>query len=304
MFLLFLIASLTTEIWFPHQSLADTKSKILMQGTPFPNSVLYRPNDGNAHPGIVVLHGSEGGSLPYYNLEAQFLAAHGYSVLAFCWYNCNKDTIIGAFSPLENVELRNTIKALAWLKNSPAVGGKKVALVGFSRGAEQSVILGSIADAVKLVDAVAVHTPADVIVSGFNWGATDRRCWICSTPDVACFKDTFDLEKWDWDNMRWNPACGSYPDFPEKMHAWLLDGVALPVNEPIKIENFKKPVFITVGDKDEEWDFNQSVRLADRLKKSGQKVELHIFAGEHHTFSFENENKRHDLLLKFLDKSL
>ncbi len=57
---------------------AKSISKIKELPTPFAGSILYTPNDGKPHPGVVVLHGSEGGSLPYNRLEAQFLAAHGW----------------------------------------------------------------------------------------------------------------------------------------------------------------------------------------------------------------------------------
>jgi dienelactone hydrolase len=294
--------------WMVIGSASSSASAVLIrqEATPFPGSMLYAPNDGESHPGVVVLHGSEGGSLPYYRLEAEFLAAHGYAVLAFCWYNCRKNPITSPYAPLENVELRYAINAIKWLRRSQFVSGKKIALTGFSRGAEQSVILASLQDGARIIDAVAVHTPSDTIVGGFTWAASDKRCWICSSKDLACFNGSDDLDRWDWQNIEWNPSCGAPPKNPrtETIYAWLLDGVPLTLNSTIEIENFGKPVFITVGNQDEVWDHQKSVRLADRLKKHGKEVEIHIFEGEHHNFSPANENKRHELLLNFLGRVL
>ncbi len=278
--------------------------KILKEVAPFPGSVIYYPNDGKTHPGIIVLHGSEGGSLPYAKMEAQFLAAHGYAVLAFCWYNCRRDTITDPFLPLENIELRNTIKAIEWLKTSAPVGGKAIAVFGVSRGAEQGMVLGSLAEAIKIVDAIAVHAPADVIIGGFNWSTQDKRCWLCSSKDLACFKNSQDSDKWDFANMTWNPACGAKPKDQSQMESWLLDGQALSKGKKIEIEKFKKPVHITVGDNDQVWDYHMSLRLADRLKSYGQPVELSVFAGEGHSFTPAAENKRHGQLLGFLKQNL
>lgn len=296
LFLNFLLTS--TFVW------AGTISKINQSITPFPGSTLYAPTDNKTHPAVIILHGSEGGSLPYFKQDAQFLASHGYVVLAFCWYNCLKDPITGAFSPLENVELRNTIKAIEWLKKLPAVGGKKVGLWGVSRGGEQAMIMGSLPDSIKILDAIATHTPSDVIVNGFNWSAMDRRCWVCTKFDLSCFNSNDDFNQWDWQNTHWNPSCGQYPKFPGEMNAWLLDGTPLKVGSVIEVEKFKKPIMITVGDQDQLWDYKQSVRIADRLKSFSQPVELHIFSGEHHSFSDKNENIRQEMLLEFFKRTI
>jgi len=277
---------------------------LLELSTPFNGSTLYVPNDGKIYSGIVMLHGSEGGSLPYASREAQFLAANGYAVLAFCWYNCLKNPILSPMDPLENVELRKTIEAIRWLKNSSYVKGGKIALLGWSRGGEQAVLLGSISDSINLIDAIAVHTPSDTVVSGFAWAGLDKRCWICTSLDLACFNASEDLGLWDWPNLTWNLACGARPKLPSDTQSWILDGQPIQIGQSIEIEKFRKPVFITVGDKDELWDHQKSVRIRERLESFGQPVDLHVFPGEFHNFSNANENKRHQLLINFLNDVL
>jgi dienelactone hydrolase len=287
----------------PNDSFAK-KAAFLKFNTPFPGSALYVPNDDLPHTGLVMLHGSEGGSLPYAELEAQFLAAHGYAVMSYCWYNCLQDPITSPFEPLENVELRKAIDAIEWLKKSKHVQGGKVGLLGWSRGGELAVVLGSVESAVKLVDAIAVHTPSDTVVSGFSWAGLDKRCYICRSLDLACFRSSDDPGHWDWPNMHWNMACGPRPKMPSDTQSWLLDGVPMKVGAPIEIEKFKKPVFITVGDKDELWDYRKSVRIKERLERFLQPVELHVFPGAGHNFLPSNENKRHQLLIDFLERAL
>lgn len=272
--------------------------------TPFVGSTLFIPNDGKPHSGIIMLHGSEGGSLPYARMEAQFLASNGYAVLAFCWYNCAKNPITSPIEPLENVEVRNIIRATEWLKNSTHVQGHKIAALGWSRGGELGVLLGSLQDSISLIDAIAVHTPSDTIVSGFGWAGMDKRCWVCTSFGLECFKSSEDPRQWDWANIKWNPSCGPFPKMPDQMQSWLLDGTPLKIGSVIEIEKLKKPVFITVGDKDEMWDYKKSIRIKERLDNSKLPVELHVFPGEFHNFSNAGENNRHQLLINFLERVL
>ena len=296
----------TLLILFAIGQVAAASPKIKEVAGPYPSSVLFVPNDDKPHPGIVVLHGSEGGYLPYSSLKAQFLASHGYSVLAFCWYNCGKakPPFIAPFDTLENVELSKTVDAIKWFKGSSYIKGSKLSIAGISRGAEQAVILASLPEVAAMVDAIAVHTPSEIVVSGMSWGYPDNRCWICTSFDLACFNGSEDPAKWNWANVRWNMACGASPKNPAAMNAWLLNGQPLGIGSNIEIEKFKKPVFVTVGDKDELWDYKKSIRLKERLENAGQPVELHVFSGERHIFSHEGENKRHELLLNFLSENL
>lgn len=282
--------------------------KVIQVETPMKGSKLFVPNDGKSHPGILLLHGSEGGSLPYYWAEAQLLAGHGYAVLAFCWYNCGKNPITDAYDDLENVDLNKTYDAFVWLKNSTYVNKAKTGIVGVSRGAEQSLILAwKMSEAGREVpSAIAVHAPSDVVVTGFNWSGMDRRCWLCTTFDTACFNSTADTSKWDWKNIRWNVACGAAPKDPSKnnLSAWKWNGKDLPTGTRIEIEQYQGPVFITHGTKDEYWLHDRSIAIQTTLDKAGRKPEVHIFPGEKHVFATKSENRRLELLLQYLEKNL
>jgi dienelactone hydrolase len=294
--------------WFAVPAFSTSPLKVIQIDTPMKGSKLFVPNDGKTHPGILLLHGSEGGSLPYYWTDAQMLAGHGYAVLAFCWYNCGKNPITDAYEDLENVDLNKTYDAFVWLKHSAHVNKAKTGIVGVSRGAEQSLVLGwKMAErGGETPSAIAVHAPSDVVVTGFNWSGMDRRCWICTSFDAACFNGTADTSKWDWQNIRWNVACGSAPKDPSKsrLAAWIWEGKPLATGTRIEIEKYSGPVFVTHGTEDEYWLHDRSIAIEKTLAKAGRKPEVHIFPGEKHVFTTKSENRRLELLVQFLAASL
>lgn len=280
--------------------------KVLSAYTPFAGSVLYYPNDGKSHPGVIVLHGSEGGSLPFSRLIAQMLAAHGYAALAFCWYNCLKDPILEPFERLENVDLNKTYEAFLWLKQSKYVQNKKTAIYGVSRGAEQALILGwkTASENLVLPDSIAAHAPSDTVVGGFNWSTLDRRCWLCATFDFKCFRGSDNPQNWDWVNVRWNPACGRSPKNPLDMTAWLWKNNGLKHGTRIEIELFKNSIFITHGTEDELWEHERALRIKKTLEEAGLTPEVHLFKGEKHVFQLPAENRKNELLLNFFKRTL
>jgi len=303
----FLLLSLFVFLFWGTTSYGS-ELKVVELASPFLGSKLYVPNDGKPHPGILVLHGSEGGSLPYYQLEAQLLAAHGYSVLAYCWYNCAKNPLKTANESLENVDLNKTYRAFTWLKASPYVGNLKTAIFGVSRGAEQALILGwkTKAEGLTVPDALVVHAPSDTVVMGFSVAAMDKRCWICTEPGLACFNGSDDPREWDANALRWNLACGTEPKNPaiQAVHAWKWNEKFLTHGTRIEIELYRGPVFLAHGDKDELWSHKRTLAIQKTLESSGATPEVHIFPGEKHVFKPAAENQKREWLLGFLVKSL
>lgn len=127
-------------------SMADEKPVVRAIYTPF-KGVLFVPNDGKPHPGILLLHGSEGGLNSITKLEAQALAAQGYAAFAFCYAGCWTGAEADVYRPNHetiDVDLERTRDALTWLAKSEFVGGRKVGIYGVSRGAEQALLLASL----------------------------------------------------------------------------------------------------------------------------------------------------------------
>jgi hypothetical protein len=208
----------------------------------FPRSYVFSHSDGKSRPGIVLLHGSSGGSLTNMWVHALLLAGQGFNVMTFCWWDCERDDVrFGPQPILAHIELEKTVAALTWFKNSKYVGPKnKLGLFGISKGAEQALILGSFQDRIPVaLDAIVVHAPSDVTTQGVNTNWEDSRCWMCDMNAKRCASP-----------KNWNPGCGPLNygnEDPSDLPAWEWHGVPLRNNTRIEIEKFAKPVLITCG---------------------------------------------------------
>jgi dienelactone hydrolase len=94
------------------------------------------PATDTPHAAIVLLGGSEGG-LPC-DFTSLLLASHGYSVLALAYFGAP-----GLPANLESIPLEYFQHALQWLGRQPGVDPAKITLLGFSRGGEAAMLIGS-----------------------------------------------------------------------------------------------------------------------------------------------------------------
>jgi hypothetical protein len=140
----------------------------------YPGSYMFVPEVAGPHSGVLWLHGSEGGRYSDASMcRARFLATRGYAALFFCYSDCGSDDLPEA---LYRVDLKRTYEAMKWLKQSQYVNGNKVALSGWSRGAEQTLVLAqylgraAATDSnIVVPDAIFAHAPYGRIVGAFNW---------------------------------------------------------------------------------------------------------------------------------------
>jgi hypothetical protein len=149
---------------------------------------------------------------------AAILAAHsflaipfGYSKRGNGWNACN----------IIDIPLDRNAETLAALR-AFGLSGNKIGLYGVSRGAEHALLLTSLMarDGVAgLLDAVAVHTPPDVICGAFN--AKMRR----DSGDPG-------WQPWDPENRAWT---------------WRGSSDQLLPTTPIEIERFDGWLFLSYG---------------------------------------------------------
>lgn len=268
---------------------------VIRQANPFIGSRYFVPNDQSKHTSIVMLHGSEGGSAPYIDAEANILAMQGHSVLVLCYFDCNRG-LTGPRQTLKNIEATIVLDAVGWLRHQPQSDGK-VVVYGFSRGAELAMIVGSL-DFSKSnrPSALIAHSPSDVFNGPWNWSWREPACWLCKAGVGKCSASTAHSD------FQWNPSCG--PDDPNQIDqsksAWLVLGVSVPINHQIKIEKYDGPILITVGEEDEVWPVDQTRRLEATLKKAGRTPEIHYFPNGSHGFKGEDEITRREFVLEFL----
>ncbi|MFI9010170.1 acyl-CoA thioester hydrolase/BAAT C-terminal domain-containing protein [Actinosynnema sp. NPDC053489] len=113
--------------------------------------VLYEPDDGEAHPGVLVLGGSEGGLR---EPDAALLAGHGFAALALAYFGLPDlpDDLVEV--PLEY--FGTALDLLASRPGGSAEGGPvAVGVVGGSRGGELALLIGATFPQVKAVVSVA-----------------------------------------------------------------------------------------------------------------------------------------------------
>ena len=129
---------------------------------------LYCPAGEGPFPGIVLCGGSEGGISPQ-EVHATVLASHGYLVLIVAYYKYRD-------LPQEfyDVPLDPIVHAIPWLNKHPKVIDNKIALMGFSKGAE--AILGSaVATKDKSLAAVITVSPSMILWQGFGSESAKKR---------------------------------------------------------------------------------------------------------------------------------
>ena len=235
----------------------------------------YSPSGDGPFPAILLLHGSEGSWSGWNYRTAAILAAHGFLAIPFGYSKGGNSWNAGN---IIDVPLDRTAEALAALR-AFGLSGSKIGLHGASRGAEHALLLTSLMarDGVAgLPDAVAVHTPPDVICGAFN---------------AKIFRDSGDpgWQPWDPANRAWT---------------WRGSSDHLLPTMPIEIERFDGPLFLSHGTRDATWSVEMTRRLWERLKQHGRTPDVHLYEEEGHGFSSDAENQQHERLIDFFTRHL
>lgn len=127
-----------------------------------------------------------------------------------------------------------------------------------------------------LPDAVAVHSPPDV---------------VCGAFDSKVYRDAGDP---GW--QPWDPG--------ERAWSWRGSSENLLPTKQIEIERYDGPIFLSHGSADRVWSVDMTKRLEARLLAHGRKPEVHIYEGQDHIPTSAAENLHHENLLTFLDRNL
>ena len=235
-------------------------------------ATLYVPDAGPRSPGILLLHGSEGGKSGWSSLYALALAMHGFAAYPFSY---SKGGNFWHAGDIHDVDLEATADALEWLRQHPSVNGK-VGLYGASRGAEHALLLTSLLardDPAKLPDAVAVHSPSDTICGAFIAGTFNPK----------------EEEAWDPSKRAW---------------LWRASSEGLLPTMPIEIERYSGPLLLSHGEADKIWTPESTRRLEARLRAAGRNPEVHYYPDEGHNFKSETCKFALDRVVRFFRSHL
>jgi dienelactone hydrolase len=248
--------------------------------TPFAGSRLFRPDNARRHLALILLHGSGGGSDPEFAWYARLWARLGYPVLAYCYFDCTREPHAVPGS-LNNVETSGVLDAVAWLRRQPFSDGK-VAVFGFSMGAELALIVGTLAGDEREPDALIAHSPGESFDPPFNPNWVKPSCWTCTGQCKT--KAPQDPDP----NFTWHPQCGH--DAPDTLDlaksGWLIHGKSVASGTRIPIEKFGGAILLIQGDEDKAWHGRGQTRdIEDSLKKSGKAPTTYYFPGAGHDFA-------------------
>lgn len=237
------------------------KSISIRSENPLYPGYLYVPDTAGPHPGILLLHGSEGGYGDFWTMPggaplptgengyvakmAKHFASLGFTAYAYSYFHAEEIKGFATYPPneLANIDIKNTSEALAWLKNSPFVQGRPVGLWGGSRGAEHALILTSLLSQLdnfnSFPDVIVADSPSDFVYPGLSLEAAK--------------------------------ALSTGAPFPENFpSAWSLNGNPVEMYSPIAIERIKSPILITYGAEDIVWGPYVDVKkLHQRLISNG-----------------------------------
>jgi dienelactone hydrolase len=131
----------------------------------------YSAAGGGAHPGVLLLGGSEGALGTSTTRIARALQAEGFSVLHVAYFRAPGQSPRLALVPLETFD-----RALAWLSAQSGVDRSRLAMVGGSKGAEAALLVATRHPELR---AVVAGMPSSVVWPGVDWerGVTTDSSW-------------------------------------------------------------------------------------------------------------------------------
>ena len=243
---------------------------------------LLAPASSGSRPAVVVFGGQEGGLLG--EGVAAALAKRGFAALALAYFGIRS-------LPLELVEipLEYFAGAVRWLRSQPETDGRRVALMGGSKGGELALLLGAAYPGD--VRAVVGYAPSAVVYQGVSfdpWYSVRgvRSPWTYRgepVPFVDAWPRPFDFVRLTaiplpaWPFFAVCPA-PNYPVSFRRAYERPLehDGAAVAA-ATIPVEKIRGPVLLVSGTDDQIWPATRLSEMAvERLRANG-----HPFPYEH-----------------------
>lgn len=230
---------------------------------------LYMPKDAaegefKFMPGIFMLHGSEGGWGDYWNSNnvdeaaptptlARELASQGYVTFVMTYFDNRLPGYEDLTIPTELafIDLKQTYQVMQWFQKT-YVGNNNLTLLGYSRGAEQALLLSSLIMNDDLVDPNNRIIPNQIIALSpshmVHRGISDSLSRVVHGEDQP--KVRFDLlPAWRWGATVGEVGLGD-TDTRERT---FLQG------DQFDLGPFPNPILVTSFTKDPAWLFNTDI---------------------------------------------
>ncbi len=213
---------------------------------------LYLPagaKDSARRPAVLLIGGSEGGLDTMSQMAVSFAQA-GYASLALAYWAEQ-----GLPQKLEGIPLEYFDRGLDWLAKQPGVDPKSIGLLGWSRGAEAVLLIGTRNPRVRAVVAVA---PSSIVWQGMAGGGSAASAWTANGKSLP-----FVIP----DASRYRPNSTFVPMF----EARFAEADAHP-ETAIPVEKLRAPLLLITGSEDGVWP---SRRFADRIVARLQGAGFH-----------------------------
>lgn len=143
----------------------------LVQGPGFVG-VFGTPAEARRLPTLIVLHGSEGGSVAKAQASAARYASQGFATLSLIYFAWDYEKPEGvSASRIENIPVEMLGSAREWLRGRPEAEADRIALIGTSKGAEFALVAAAV---YPWVTAVVGCVPSDVVWQGFDQTSAEQ----------------------------------------------------------------------------------------------------------------------------------
>jgi pimeloyl-ACP methyl ester carboxylesterase len=219
----------------------------------------FTPAANMSNVGIIVVPGSDGG-IP--EAIAERIAKNGYPSLALGYFGCE-----GRPPFLENIDLEYFRGAIDAFK----VSCKKIVLLGYSRGGELVLLLGSLFP--DLVDGIIAVSPSSYVNGGFPH--PNRSAWLLNGQPLPDFLQGVMSDREDFlegEDLDLACKCGKIPSHqntPEDPYVvadlfHLRNRQALKATIPL--EKMTCPLLVIAGEQDKIWpSAKYSIEIQRRL---------------------------------------
>jgi dienelactone hydrolase len=206
-------------------------------------------------PGVVVLGGSDGGDL--YTYVAAMLAAHGMAAMSLAYFG--HDDLP---AELIGLPIEYFVEAVAWLGARPEVGSSRVGMLGFSRGAEASLITAATAPDVAAVVALVPGTLPGGGISATDFSAMGKPAWTVNGTPLTLVPPS-------WDPVSMKEAQEAFATgqplaaTPAVLRA--LESAGAKVDDvAIRVERIRGPILMMSGEDDRLWPSTRFAEIAER----------------------------------------
>jgi hypothetical protein len=140
--------------------------------------VYAAPKGGRRLPTLIILHGSEGGSIQKAANSATLYARLGFATFALAYYAQSYEATEFVPSRGVNIDVNQLERARDWLKTQYEADIRRIGLFGSSKGGEFAMVAAA---RFAWVKAAVGCVPSDVVWQGFGDGENDlplRSTWM------------------------------------------------------------------------------------------------------------------------------